>query len=186
MTLSKVAPPNHVKPIGVEEGRGISHPDKAGSGPAGQTGHGPAAYVVMPWAWLQAQLLHVPWSPLCSFLCHHPSKPGLASGSTQLFLSCGYLTTYQSIANHYIQKPKCCLSVREIPSCNRVLCALGVCEKVCGEEQCPRRDAAAAAARCSKGVIETRAVIPDKSNTPQKCLVADTSGKNVRNEVSRG
>lgn len=38
----------------VEEGRDISHPDKAGSGPAGQTGPGPAAYSVMPWAQLQA------------------------------------------------------------------------------------------------------------------------------------
>lgn len=53
------------------------------------------------------------------------------------------------------RNPKCCLIVRETPPrhapCNtRALRALEVCEEVSGEEQCSRRGAAAAAARCSK------------------------------------
>lgn len=140
-----------MKPTGTEEGRDASHSDKAGSVPVGQTGHGPAAYL----GWLPAWLLHTSGSP--QLFPVPPPQQAL------LGLQLHFVIPVLGIAHHLTLKSK--LGCSETPNAaslsekpppthtpynTRALWALEVCEEVSGEEQCSRRGAAVAAARCSK------------------------------------
>lgn len=152
--MSKAAALDHVKPTGTKEGRDISHPDKAGSVPVQQTGQGPAAYLVLPWAGCHLAPLHL-WVPTISTCATTPAS--LAWPPAPLWRSClgGISPLTSQEQNPCIQKhkmlPQCQGTSPPHTSHNtRALWALEVCEEVSGEEQCSRRGAAASAARCSK------------------------------------
>lgn len=156
-----------MKPAGTEEGRDASHPDKAGSVPVGQTGHGPAAYL----GWLPAWLLHTSGSP--QFSPVPPPQQAL------LGLQLHFLIPVLGIAHHLIVKSK--LGCSETPNAASLSGKSPphiphVTQELCGHWRFVRRflEKSSVQERCRsgcstllKGVIETRTVSPDKPNSPK-------------------
>lgn len=150
--VSKAAPLEHVTPT-EQRKADTSHPDKAGSVPVGQTGHSSAAHPMLPWAGCQPGSC-TPQVPTLSPCAITPAN--LACSPAPLCHSCpgGISPLTSQEQTPVFRNPKSCLSGRVLspphPMKHRALWALEGCEEVSGEEQCSRRGATAAAARCSK------------------------------------